>query len=111
MNALLKNKSYAYLQDVFSGKYESGDNIPVKNSEASVSTYVPNGKDAYLSDFDAETCDPRDSALETTQRRKENMTKSKLKREMTDYDIVYYQRLLDSSMNYLSSYTNNEEVF
>lgn len=111
LNALLKNKSYAYLQDVFSGKYESGDNIPVKNSEASVSTYVPNGKDAYLSDFDAETCDPRDSALETTQRRKENMTKSKLKREMTDYDIVYYQRLLDSSMNYLSSYTNNEEVF
>ncbi|GAV28032.1 hypothetical protein PMKS-001500 [Pichia membranifaciens] len=103
LNALLKNKSYAYLQDVFNGKYEAGDNI--SNNFLKPDTGCGEQTiDDDSSDFEDNNCDP-------IQKSRDQKKKSKLKRDMTDYDIVYYQKLLNSSVNYLSSYTNNEQVY
>ena len=103
LNALLKNKSYAYLQDVFDGNYEAGDDISnnFSNPDTGCAEQVI---DDDFSDFEDNNSDP---ILKSRDQKK----KSKLKRDMTDYDIVYYQKLLNSSVNYLSSYTNNEEVY
>lgn len=100
LNALLKNKSYAYLQDFFNGDYESCDDIGSK-PETGLMTQI----------FDEEFSEFEDSTSDSVLRSKKQTKSSRLKREMTDYDIVYYQKLLNSSVNYLSSYTNDEEVY
>lgn len=112
LNALIMDKSYAYLQDLLNGDYEDEN-------------YNDTGKGRMRNDLKKETKNFENDFEEIEEEKeailnyeyekkmspKDSKQKSIFKRDTTDYDLAYHNGLLNSSINYLSNYTNNEEVY
>lgn len=101
--------SYAYLNDVFNGIYEEEP-----KTTSAVSVVVPNQMTDNTgislnggAEFDAKNAS---NPVVITEKQISNERKNSMARDYTDYDLVYHNGLMSSSINYLSHYINNEDV-
>lgn len=110
LNALVNNdESYAYLRDVFNYVYEEPEVKVMSNVKRPKELIVVDNEESLFMDDSGDEDEEREK-VDIVEKTKP-VQKSKLKRDMTDYDMIYYKKLLNSSINYLSNYTNNEEVY
>lgn len=92
LNSLLNDKSYIYLNDILNGVYEDDNGNIVGNINTK-----PLKRNVTFKDLKN-----RGSIL------KRNVS---IQREPTDYDLVYYNKLMNSSISYLSDYLSKDGIF